>query len=317
LRASQKRTKYKEESTKVSIDRDNVDYWMPIDQYIGGVEHAVLHLLYARFFAKVLYDLGLVGFEEPFRRLFTQGMLTLGHAKMSKSKGNVIAPDEYFQSHGADALRLYHLFIGPPTEQAVWSDQGVDGTARFLDRVWRLGTGEIGTLSERDETDADHEVLSVAHRTLRKVTDDIERFSYNTAVAELMKLSHTLADYVRSEEGGRVETFEQSFDLLLLMLAPMAPHLSHELWERRGHERPLYAEMWPEWDSDLAAQQTVTMVLEVNGKVRDRVEVPTDIGEEEAVEIALASERVRRWTEAGEIRMVIARPPRVVNVVVS
>ncbi|MFQ5948579.1 MAG: leucine--tRNA ligase [Acidimicrobiia bacterium] len=302
-------------NARAAFDREKVDYWLPIDQYIGGVEHAVLHLLYARFFTKVLYDLDLVGVEEPFRRLFTQGMITKAGAAMSKSKGNVVPPDAYFQSHGADALRLYHLFIGPPTDDSEWSDRGVEGPSRFLDRVWRLGTAEVGELRDRVETAADRELWSAAHRALRKVTEDVDRFAFNTAVAALMEFSNTLHAYVRSPEGGRRKTFSQAFELLLLMLAPMAPHVAHELWESTGHDSMLALEAWPKWDPGLAAQETVIMVIQVNGKVRDRMEVPADIAEEQAIELALSSERVRSYTEGVEPSKVIARPPRLVNIV--
>ncbi|MGH8874202.1 MAG: leucine--tRNA ligase [Acidimicrobiia bacterium] len=300
-----------------AFDRRAAGYWMPVDQYIGGIEHAILHLMYARFVTKVLYDMELVAVEEPFARLFTQGMITLGGSKMSKSKGNVVAPDVLFETHGADALRLYHLFIGPPTDSVVWNDRGVEGTSRFLDRVWRIGTGEVGFLSDRPESGADRELLAATHRTLHKVTRDIERFAFNTAVAALMEHSSTLADYLRSGDGGRRETFEEAFRLVVLMLAPMAPHLAHELWERSGQGTMLAAELWPDWDPELAAEQVVTMIVQVNGKVRDRIEVPAAIGEELARELALASAKVAPWLRQGEIRRVVARPPKLVNVVVE
>jgi leucyl-tRNA synthetase len=294
-------------------DPARADYWMPIDQYIGGVEHAVLHLLYARFFIKVLYDEGLLAADEPFSRMFTQGMITLGGAKMSKSKGNVVSPVEIYESHGADALRLYHLFMGPPTDDAVWNDRGVEGTSRFLDRVWRLAT-EPSELEERPETEADTEILRAAHRTLRKVSTDIDRFTFNTAVAALMELSNTLAAYRR--DGARAGTWGQAMDLLALMLAPMAPHLAHELWDQAGHDTLLAEEAWPEWDPDLVVEQTVTMVVQVNGKVRDRIEVPADISEEDATALALASERVAKYLDGAEPNRVVVRPPHLVNVVV-
>ncbi len=295
-------------------DRVRADYWMPVDQYIGGVEHAVLHLLYARFFTKVLHDMGRLEAEEPFSRLFTQGMITLAGAKMSKSKGNVVTPAEFFESHGADALRLYHLFIGPPTDSTVWNDRGVEGTARFLDRVWRLVTEHTGQPTDRDETDDDLEMRRAAHRTLRKVTEDIEKFAFNTAVAALMEFSNTLADYVRA--GARRETWDEVIGLLLVMLSPMAPHISHELWEHTGHDELLAAQPWPRWDPALVVEGTVTMVIQVNGKVRDRVDVSASITADEAIALALASERVQRFLEGGQPERVIARPPRLVNVVV-
>lgn len=304
-------------NTEVPFDPAKANYWMPLDQYIGGIEHAVLHLMYARFFTKVLHDLGMVEVQEPFARLFTQGMITLGGAKMSKSKRNVVDPVPLFDSHGADSLRLYHLFMGPPTDDAEWSDRGVDGTFRFLERVWRLGTGEFGTVTERAETEADVEMLRTAHRTIKKVTEDIDRFAFNTAVAALMSYVNSLYAYVQTAEGGRTATFAAAFGYLLLLLSPMAPHLAHELWERQDHTEPLYAQPWPAWDPDLVAEETVTMVVQVNGKVRDRLEVPADIGEEAAREAALASEKIARWTEGEEVRTVIARPPKLVNIVVG
>ncbi|MFP3914593.1 MAG: leucine--tRNA ligase, partial [Actinomycetota bacterium] len=297
------------------FDPDAARYWMPVDQYIGGIEHAVLHLLYARFITKVLYDMGLAPVEEPFARLFTQGMITLGGAKMSKSKGNVVDPLMLLASHGADALRLYHLFIGPPTDDAAWDENGVDGTARFLDRVWRLATGEVGEPVEREETDADREILAEAHRTVQKVTEDIEKFSFNTAVPALMTLTNTLTDYVRS--GARRATLDRAVELLLLLLSPMAPHAAHELWERTGHTGLLAGEAWPEWDPSLVRREVVTMVVQVNGKVRDRLEVDASLSAAEAERLALDSERIREWLGGADVEKVIARPPRLVNLVVS
>jgi len=299
-----------------AFSREKADYWLPVDQYIGGVEHAVLHLLYARFFTKVLHDLGLLGIEEPFQRLFTQGMLTKDGAKMSKSKGNVVAPDRYYEQYGADAIRLYHYFLGPPTDDAVWSDDGVEGTARFLNRVWRIAAGEAGAAVERDPSPADHQVLRVAHRTLKKVTGDIERFAFNTAVAALMEFGNALRSYLAGPDGACRATLAECLNLMILMLAPMTPHLAHEMWEITGHGSMLATEDWPAWDEALAALETVTMVVQVNGKVRDRFDVPADISEEEAVAMALASERVRAHTGGREPQRVIARPPNLVNVVV-
>ncbi len=297
------------------FDPDKVEYWMPVDQYIGGVEHAVLHLLYARFITKVLYDMGLVTTDEPFQRLFTQGMLVKDGAKMSKSKGNVVAPDLYYERFGADAIRLFELFIGPPTDDAVWSDHGVEGTARFLDRVWRMGTGEIGRVEDRPATPEDRQIRQVAHRTVKKVTGDIDRFAFNTAVAALMSFGNALQDYLKG--GAETETFDEVFRLMLLMLGPMAPHIAHELWERRGYGTMLATEAWPEWDPELVREETVTMVIQVNGKVRDRIEVPADIADDEAERLALASERVARWLDGGTVKKVIVRAPRLVNVVVG
>jgi len=297
------------------FDPAKVRYWMPIDQYVGGVEHAVLHLLYARFVTKVLFDIGLVDVQEPFARLFTQGMLVKDGAKMSKSKGNVVPPDPYYDRYGADPIRLFELFIGPPTDDAVWSDRGVEGTARFLDRIWRMGTGQAGTLTEGEENEDDRRLLAAAHRTLKKVTEDIDRFSFNTAVAALMSLGNALMHHAQG--GGHQLAFDKAFSLMLLMLAPMAPHVSHELWEQSGRGAMLATEPWPSWDPALVEQKMVTLVIQVNGKVRDRVEVAADISAEEVEKLALASENVNRHIDGGSVKRVIARPPSLVNVVVG
>jgi leucyl-tRNA synthetase len=296
------------------FDPEKAKYWMPLDQYIGGVEHAVLHLLYARFVTKVLYDMGLSPVEEPFDSMFTQGMLVHAGAKMSKSKGNVIPPDDYYANYGADALRLFELFVGPPTEDAVWNDAGVSGTKRFLDRVWKLGTTNH-PFESRDENASDRELLGLAHRTVKKVTDDIDRFRFNTTVPALMTLSNEMQDYV--SYGPRRETFVDVFDLVLLMLSPMAPHVSHELWEMAGHDDILAVHPWPAWDEDLAREETATLIVQVNGKVRDRIEVSADLSAEDAEELALASEKIQGWIDGKEVRKVIARPPNLVNVVIG
>jgi leucyl-tRNA synthetase len=297
------------------FDPAKANYWMEVDQYVGGVEHAVLHLLYARFITKVLHDMGLVEVEEPFRALFTQGMLVKDGAKMSKSKGNVVSPEEYYVRYGADAIRLFELFIGPPTDDAIWSDNGVEGTSRFLDRIWRMATEEVGTIEDRKPGEADREVLAEAHRMVQNVTEDIDRFSFNTAVAHLMTFANTLQAGLRT--GLAREVHSEAIRLVLLLLSPMAPHLSHELWERLGYGSMLATESWPQWDPELVARDVVTMVIQVNGKVRDRIDVPADIDAEAAERTALASERIQEWVEGKQIRKVIARPPNIVNVVVG
>jgi leucyl-tRNA synthetase len=299
------------------FDPAKVRYWMPIDQYVGGVEHAVLHLLYARFITKVLHDMGMVDVEEPFSALFTQGMIVKDGAKMSKSKGNVVAPDEYYARYGADAIRLFELFIGPPTDDAIWNDNGVEGTHRFLDRVWRIGRGEIGKVNEMAPSTSDLELLATSHRTVKKVTDDIERFRFNTAVAALMGLTNRLIDGLRANGGVARSVFDEVYGHLLKMLSPMAPHLTHELWELTGKGSMLALEPWPEWDPALVAESTVTMIVQVNGKVRDRLEVAADITPAEAEELALASAKVKAHVGDRRLEKVVSRPPEVVNLVVG
>jgi len=293
-----------------AFEPKNARYWMAVDQYIGGVEHAILHLLYARFITKFLSDIDLSPVTEPFSRLFTQGMITLGGAKMSKSKGNTVDPLELFASHGADSLRLYHLFMGPPTDDAAWDTNGVEGTSRFLDRVWRVVTG-----TERFVGDPDRDLVAQAHRTAKKVTEDIERFVFNTAIPPLMTLTNSLLEAART--GIDRKTFDQVVEILIKLLAPMAPHIAHELWERTGHDSMLALEPWPEWDPELVTQATVVMVVQVNGKVRDRVEVPVDIAADEAERVALGLEKVQGWINSAQVRNVIARPPNVINFVVE
>ena len=297
------------------FDPAKANYWMAVDQYVGGVEHAVLHLLYARFLTKVLHDMGMVRVQEPFQALFTQGMLVKDGAKMSKSKGNVVSPEPYYARYGADAIRLFELFMGPPTDDAIWSDNGVEGTSRFLDRVWRMATGQVGTIEDRVPTDDDREVLADAHRMVQKVTEDIDRFSFNTAVAHLMTFANTLQSALR--DGLDRDTYRESVRLMLLLLSPMAPHMSHELWEELGHGSMLATERWPTWDAELVRRDVVTMVVQVNGKVRDRIEVEADIDESAAEQIARSSERIQEWIDGQEIRKVIVRPPNLVNLVVG
>ena len=299
---------------EVIFDLEKARYWMPVDQYVGGVEHAILHLLYARFITKFLHDIGLSPVEEPFARLFTQGMMVKDGAKISKSKGNVVAPDVYYEDFGADAVRLFELFVGPPTDDAVWNDAGVPGTKRFLDKVWKLGTTEFA-YSDRERGSSDRDILSEAHRVLKRVTEDIDRFHFNTTVSALMSLINLLQDYVAGSPDR--ETFNEVFRLILLMLSPMAPHVAHELWEMRGYGGLLATSPWPQWDETLVVQSTVTMVVQVNGKVRDRIVVSADISAQEAERVAMESQKIQGWVDGHQIRKVIARPPNIVNFVVG
>jgi len=305
-------------ATAAPFDPDAVASWMPVDQYIGGVEHAILHLMYARFFTKALADCGVSpgGLREPFARLFTQGMIRLGGEKMSKSKGNLVTPEEILDREGADALRLAQLFVGPPQDDVDWEGVGLEGCARFLQRLWRLASGDVGADPvDRPPTDVDVAVERGTHRLIARVTDDFERWSYNTAVAACMEAINDLYRYAQSADGPRAETLEDAVDTLLLLLAPMAPHVTAELWERRrgGH---VHAQAWPVADASMLVVERVTMIVQVNGKVRDRIEVDAAIGEADAAALALASPRVVEQLGGVEPRNVVARPPRLVNVVV-
>jgi leucyl-tRNA synthetase len=304
------------------FDPEAARHWMPVDQYIGGIEHAILHLLYARFFTRALIDVGLApGIErEPFRRLFTQGMIRMDGSKMSKSKGNLVAPGQYYATVGADGLRLFHLFVGPPTDDFDWTeqtDQVIDGCGKFLARLWRLVTADDLEARTGEETKDDYAVRQATHRTIKKVTDDIERWSYNTAVAHCMEQVNLLSRYCHGEEPPHRAVLDEAFDALLLLLAPMAPHMTAELWERcHGEGTTVHDQSWPSFDAALVAEETVTLVVQVNGKLKDRIEVDPSITEAEAVALALASEKVVEALAAAEPRRVIAKPPRLVNVVV-
>ncbi len=301
------------------FDASAVARWLPVDQYIGGVEHAILHLMYARFFTKALADLGHAPKElrEPFKRLFTQGMIRLDGAKMSKSKGNLVAPEDILDTDGADALRLAHLFVSPPSDDVDWDAVTIDGSTRFLARVWRLALGQVGTIVDRDETPADVEIDRATHRHVARITDEYERWHYNTAVAGCMEHVNELYRYVQSDVGARRATLDEAVDTLLAVMAPMVPHITAELWEQRhGADAPgVHAQTWPVVDPAKLTVDTVTMVVQVNGKVRDRIEVPSGIDEGEATALALASEKVAAQLDGGEPRKVIARPPKLVNIV--
>jgi leucyl-tRNA synthetase len=291
------------------FSHDAVERWMPVDQYIGGIEHAILHLMYARFFMKALGDVGLAppGLREPFKRLFTQGMIRMGGTKMSKSKGNLVAPSRYLGEGGpgADALRLFHLFVGPPADDVDWSEQTdevIDGCARFLRRVWRLSLDEGAAPTPSDPVAVD----KAAHRVIARVSDDFERWSYNTSVAAVMEYTNLLY-----KEGAT----PFAIDALLLLLAPMTPHVAAELWERRHDGQSIHAQPWPVADPSMLTVDSTTMVVQVNGKVRDRLEVAPTISPEEAEALALASPKVQEQLGNGPARKVIARPPKLVNIV--
>jgi leucyl-tRNA synthetase len=291
-------------NTEAPFDPAVVDRWMPVDQYIGGIEHAILHLMYARFFTKALADLGVApkDLREPFARLFTQGMIRMGGTKMSKSKGNLVAPSKYFDTVGADALRLFHLFVGPPADDVDWGDQSdevIEGCGRFLQRVWRLATAEPAP--------GDADLERATHRLIAKVSEDFDRWSYNTAVAACMEFSNLL-----TKRGGG-DRF--AVDALLLLLAPMAPHVTAELWERRNPGEHVHEQRWPEADPALAAVERVTMVVQVDGKVRDRIEVDAGVGRAEMEGLALASEKVQAALAGRTPARVIAVPPKLVNLV--
>jgi leucyl-tRNA synthetase len=306
------------------FSRELARKWLPVDQYTGGAEHAVMHLLYARFFTKAARDIGVVEFDEPFLRLFNQGTIIAGKAKMSKSRGNVVAPDVYVARLGADAVRIYLMFIGPWEQGGEWDDSGLAGVSRWLNRVWNLVLSPAETASLPDAP-ATRELRRLMHKTIRRVTEDTERFRFNTMVAALMEYTNGLT---RAKEAGPVDAgaWREAIDALLLLVAPSAPHLAEELWERTsaeggsasggGHTYSIHNHAWPEWDKELARDEEITLVVQVNGKLRDRLQVPVDVTEERAKELALASARVHTHTDGRQLVRVIYVPGRLVNVVV-
>jgi leucyl-tRNA synthetase len=293
---------------RAPFDRPIVDYWCPVDQYIGGVDHATMHLIYARFFVKALNDLGLVGFREPFLRLFSNGWIQLGLRKMSKSRGNVISPDELLAEHGADSTRLYVLSMGPAEEDMEWSDEGIEGTGRFLRALWRTvveiadgpGAGEPG----------DGPLVRKAHQTIAKVTDDIgRRQSFHTAIAALRELYNAIPD----AEDAAAARF--AAEMLVSLIQPYAPHVAEELWERLGHSC-LWAAPWPEADPAMLERDTFELVVQVNGRVRDRIEVAVGLSEDELLARAKELPKVRAHLEGREVRREVVVPGKLVNLVV-
>jgi len=299
------------------FERSKVDYWMPVDQYIGGVEHAILHLMYSRFFLKVIRDAGLVSASEPFSNLLTQGMVLKDGAKMSKSLGNIVSPEEIVKKYGADTARLFILFAAPPERDLEWSDQGVEGCSRFLQRVFRLVDELSRKLSSaKTEGECDAYIRRITHKTIKKVTEDIgERFNFNTAISAIMEMVNELSDYKDRDISKKV--LSESLDTLLLLLAPFAPHLAEELWHKLGHMRSVYLEKWPSYDAAAILEDEIEIVVQVNGKVRDKIVIPVNTPEEEVKEAALKQERIAPYIKDKKIIKVISVPGKLVNIVVK
>jgi len=297
-----------------SFNATKVKYWLPVDLYTGGAEHAVMHLFYARFFIKALKDMGLVDFDEPFTRLFNQGTIIYRGDKMSKSRGNVIAPDEYVAKLGADAVRGYLMFVGPWELGGEWNDRGIVGVSRWLNRVWSLVTTDYA--SHVVYLEAEKELLHLTHKTIKEVTADLEKFRFNTMLSSLMEFSNYLS---KAKESGVVSgsLWREAISYFLLLLAPTAPHLAEELWNRTGHPYSIHNQPWPEYDEQLTKEEEITLVIQVNGKLRDKVLVPASISEVEAKELALGRERVKAYIDGKKLTRVIYVPKRVVNIVVA
>jgi leucyl-tRNA synthetase len=290
--------------------RDLADFWNPVDLYIGGVDHATMHMIYARFFMKALNDLGLVGFREPFSTFYTNGWVQLGGAKMSKSRGNVIGPEELLDKYGADAVRLYILSIGPANEDMEWTDEGVEGVVRWLRRVYRV----VSEVAERAPHDAPpvNALSRKTHSTIARMTNDIDRRqSFHTGIAAVRELVNELTDAGVDDPAARLAA-----ETVVSMIQPYAPHIAEELWEKLGHSQ-LWTAAWPEADESQLARDTFELVVQVNGKVRDRFEVEAGLSEDELVARATASERVQSFIDGSQVKKTIVVPRKLVNFVVS
>jgi leucyl-tRNA synthetase len=309
------------------FERSAAEYWMPVDQYIGGIEHAVLHLLYARFYTKVLRDLGLVKVDEPFVALLSQGMVVKDGAKMSKSKGNVVSPDAIRERYGADTGRLFELFAAPPEKDLEWSDQGIEGAFRFLNRVWRFVTGHLEELrgaSRRAAAPASDEgrrFRRTVHETIHRVTTGLEKdFHFNTGIAAIMELTNALtafetssADSVPTPERDALR--REAVETILLLLGPFCPHVTEELWERLGHSESLFRQRWPEVDAEALRREEVAVVVQVDGKVRSRLSVDVNASTADVERLALADDKVQGWVVGRTVAKVVVVPRRLVNIV--
>ncbi|HAA09551.1 MAG TPA: leucine--tRNA ligase [Syntrophomonas sp.] len=310
--------------TELPFTREATDYWMAVDQYIGGVEHAILHLMYARFFTKFLYDIKMLSVQEPFTNLLTQGMVLKDGAKMSKSRGNVVSPEEIINAYGADTARLFILFASPPERDLEWSDQGVEGAYRFLNRVWRLVTNSIEALQSVN-LPADYKELDPAakalrfktHATIKKVSEDIEeRFNFNTAISAIMELTNAINAY-RDQEEQDLCVLKEAIQTLLVLLCPFAPHITEELWSMMGNQTSIHLQSWPVYDPEALVQDEIEIVLQISGKVRDRIMVPAQASEDDLRAIALDNPKIKELTKAQNIAKIIIVPGKLVNVVVK
>ena len=282
-----------------AFDTDEAKYWMPVDQYIGGIEHAILHLLYSRFFTKFFKDLGLIEFDEPFSSLLTQGMVTKDGEVMSKSRGNIVNPDEIIQKYGADTLRLFILFAAPPETELEWDDRGIEGASKFLNRIWRIQD----ELKEKP----DAQLIRLLHKAIKKVTEDIEGFKFNTAIASMMELVNAVYQMGIDKE---------SWAKLLILLEPIAPHLACELWQRLGNAESITKAKWPEYEPGLLIEENITIVIQVNGRKRSSISVHKDISLDELKQLCLNDEAIKKWLKDSPAKKLIVVPGKLVNIVI-
>ncbi len=313
-------------NAKEPFDKGSIEYWMPVDQYIGGVEHAILHLLYSRFFMKALYDMGHVAYDEPFKNLLTQGMVLKDGAKMSKSLGNVVSPEEIIEKYGADTARLFILFASPPEKDLEWSDQGVEGCYRFINRVWRIIGDFIDVIREDQAIDTskftgeDKELWFMVNNTVKRVTDDVgQRFNFNTAISAIMELVNSLYYYKDkvADESKNSALLKVAIENMIIMLAPFIPHAAEELWELAGKEGSVHDQSWSKYDSDALVKDEIEIVLQINGKVRDKLVIPSNLTREQVEEQALKNEKIKAETQGKNVVKVITVPGKLVNIVVK
>jgi leucyl-tRNA synthetase len=314
-----------------AVNSEICNHWMPVDLYIGGIEHAILHLLYARFFTKALNDIGLLRFDEPFARLFTQGMICKRSEKdgqlykMSKSKGNVVSPEELIRKYGSDTVRLYTLFIGPPEKDAEWNDQGVEGAYRFLKRLWKRVFDHRDLLeSTRDlkpdlalMEEPERDLYRKVHESTQRITRDLDgAFHFNTAIAQIMELMNAIDALALgdSPSDSCKAVFRDALEKVVLLISPFAPHIAEELWKELGHEPSILSTSWPHVEEAALHRDQVEMVIQVNGKVRGRVEVSAGADPATVEQEALAHPRVQRWIEGKTVRKVVVVPGRLVNI---
>jgi leucyl-tRNA synthetase len=295
---------------------ERMKQWLPVDQYVGGVEHAILHLLYSRFFVKALHDMGHLDFNEPFKRLFHQGMV-LGSdgQKMSKSRGNVEAPDKYVEKYGADTVRCYMMFIGPFDAGGSFKADNLEGIWRFLNRVWSLINDAWVENPSQEENDETKAIERLRNKTIKRVTEDLSNFRFNTALAALMEYNNVLIKQ-QNEPVARTATYQRALDTLMQLLAPLAPHIAEELWHLTGHTASIHTSEWPGYDEALTKDETFTLVVQVNGKVRERIETAADISESEVRKMVLTNPRVLSFIGDATVQKVIYVPGRLANVVV-
>jgi leucyl-tRNA synthetase len=308
------------------LDLSRVNYWLPVDQYIGGIEHAVLHLLYSRFFTKVLRDMGYLGVDEPFMNLLTQGMVIKDGSKMSKSKGNVVDPDEMISAFGADTVRLFCLFAAPPEKDLDWSDQGVEGSFRFLSRVWRLvsenlddlnssASGKPGEGLSKDLSD----LRRKTHATIKKVTEDIrDRFHFNTAIAAVMELVNQMYGVLdnRPRDKKFWPVMRDAVEAVVILISPIVPHIAEELWQKLGHEESILKSSWPVWSEEALQKEEVLIVVQVNGKVRSRITVPVDATPEQVEQAARQDQKVQEFISGKAVKKIVLVPNKLLNIVV-